>query len=127
MVRHCANRKAEVAVENHQISLAEYVQKILDAYRQTPGTAGIIRRPDRLLAAQLYHRGVPFASVENALILATARRLIRPADAPQLNTIRSMAYFSPVIEEVLELHTSPAYFQHLRHKLQRFYTAPHSL
>ena len=113
-------------METQQISLAEYVQKILAAYRQTPGTAGIIRRPDRLLAAQLYHRGVPLATVENALILATARRLIRPVDAPPLNTIRSLAYFLPVIEEVLEFRTSPAYFQHLRHKLQRFYTAPNS-
>ena len=126
MVRHCVNRKAEVAVEGHQISLAEYVQKILDAYRQTPGTAGCIRRPDRLLAGQLYHRGVPVAAVENALILATARRLIRPNDAPPLNTIRSLAYFSPVIEEVLELRVSQDYFHHLRHKLQRFYPAPNS-
>lgn len=126
MVRHYANRKAEVAVETHQISLAEYVQKILAAYRQTPGTVGVIRRPDRLLAAQFYQRGVPLAAVENALILATARRLIRPPDAPPLNTIRSLAYFSPVIEEVLELRTSPHYFQHLRHKLQRFSPAPNS-
>jgi hypothetical protein len=126
MVRRCVNRKAEVAVEDHQISLAEYVQKILDAYRQTPGTAGIIRRPDRLLAAQLYHRGVPIATVENALILAAVRRLIRPADALPLNTIRSLAYFSPVIEEVLELRVSPDYFHHLRHKLQRFCPAPNS-
>jgi hypothetical protein len=126
MVRRCVNRKAEVAVEDHQISLAEYVQKILGAYRQTPGTAGIIRRPDRVLAVQLYHRGVPLATVENALILAAVRRLIRPADAPPLNTIRSLAYFSPVIEEVLALRVGQDYFQHLRHKLQRFYNAPNS-
>jgi hypothetical protein len=107
-----------------QISQPEYVQRILDAYRQTPETAGSIRRPDRLLAVQLYHRGVPLAAVENALILAAARRLIRPADAPPLTTIRSLAYFLPVIEEVLELRVSPDYFQHLRHKIQRFYLAP---
>jgi hypothetical protein len=110
-------------MENQQISQPEYVQRILDAYRQTPGTAGIIRRPDRLLAAQLYHRGVPLAAVENALILAAARRLIRPADALPLTTIRSLAYFSPVIQEVLDLRVSPDYFRHLRHKIQRFYLA----
>ncbi len=113
-------------MEDHQISLAEYVQKILAAYRQTPGTAGIIRRPDRMLAAQFYHRRVPLAAVENALILAAVRRLFRPADALPLNTIRSLAYFSPVIEEVLELRVSPDYFHHLRHKLQRLYPAPNS-
>jgi len=60
-----------------------------------------VRRPDRLLAAQLQQRGVPLVAVENALVLATARRLIRPADAVPLATIRSLAYFLPVIGEVL--------------------------
>jgi hypothetical protein len=36
-----------------------------------------------------------------------------------LGTIRSLAYFLPVIEEVLELRVSPEYFQYLRHKLER--------
>ena len=40
--------------------------------------------PDRLFAAQLYERGVPLETVENALILAAARRSARPADAPPL-------------------------------------------
>ena len=44
---------------------------------------------------------------------------MRPADAPPLGTIRSLAYFMPVIEEVLEMRVSPDYFQHVRRKLQR--------
>lgn len=95
-----------------------YVRKVLEAYRATPGTTGIVRRPDRLLAAQLYQRGVPLIAVENALVLAAARRLARPAGAPPLATIRSLAYFSPVIEEVLQFNVSQDYFQHLHHKLQ---------
>ena len=102
------------------ISGEEYIRKVLDGYRQTPGTAETIRRPDRLLAAQLYARGVPLCAVENALVLAASRRLIRPAEALPLNTIRSLAYFSPVIEEVLELRINPEYFQYLRYKIQRF-------
>ena len=74
--------------------------------------------PDRLFAAQLHDRGVPLETVENALILAAARRSARPADAPPLGIIRSLAYFSPVIEEVLQLKVGPEYFQHLRNKLQ---------
>ena len=97
----------------------EYVRQVLEAYRATPGTAGAVRRPDRLLAAQLHARRVPVEAVENALILAAARRLARPADAPPLGVIRSLAYFSPVIEEVLQLKVSQEYFQHLRHKLSR--------
>jgi hypothetical protein len=53
---------------------------------------------------------------ENALVLAAARRMICPAGSPPLGTIRSLAYFLPVIEEVLRLSVSPSNFQHLRHK-----------
>ena len=97
----------------------DYVRRLLDAYRTTPGTCGAVRRPDRVLAAQLHQRGVPLEAVENAFVLAAARRLIRPAGAAPLGAIRALAYFSPVIEEVLQLQVGQAYFQHLRHKLQR--------
>jgi hypothetical protein len=97
----------------------EYVRQVLEAYRKTPGTVGTVRRADRLLATQLYQRGLSVKVIENALVLAAARRLIRPPDAPPLGTIRSLAYFLPVIEEVLALRVSPNYFEYLRHKLAR--------
>ena len=102
----------------------EYVRRVLEAYRQTPGTTGTIRRPDRLLAAQLFARGVPLCAVENALVLAASRRSLRPAGLPPLNTVRSLAYFSPVIDEVLGLRVGPEYFQYLRRKIRRFLEAP---
>jgi hypothetical protein len=97
----------------------EYVRQVLDAYRNTPGTAGAVRRPDRMTAVRLYQRGVPVTSVENALVLAASRRLFRPPDAAPLATVRSLAYFLPVIEEVLESRTSSDYFLYLRHKLRQ--------
>ena len=97
----------------------EYIRQVLEAYRKTPGTMGTVRRADRLLAAQLYQRGVTVSVVENAFVLAAARRLMRPADAPPLGTIRSLAYFLPVIEEVLALRVGTDYFQYLRYKLER--------
>ena len=101
------------------IELEEYVRRVLEAYRKTPGTMGAVRRPDRMLAAQLFQRGISLTVVENALILAATRRLIRRTDAPPLGTVRSLAYFLPVIEEVLEQRVSPDYFEYLRHKLAR--------
>ena len=98
----------------------EYVRRLLEAYRTTPGTCGAVRRPDRLLAAQLHQRGVPLEAAENALTLAAARRLARPADAPPLGIVRSLAYFAPVIEEVLCLQVSPEYFRYLRHRIAGF-------
>jgi hypothetical protein len=99
------------------LSQDEYMRQVLEAYRKTPGTMGTIRRADRMLAAQLYQRGLSVKVIENALVLAATRRLIRPADAPPLGTVRSLAYFLPVIEEVLESRVSPDYFEYLRHKL----------
>ena len=97
----------------------EYIRQVLEAYRKAPGTLGTVRRADRMLAAQLYQRGWSVKVIENALVLAATRRLLRPADAPPLGSIRSLAYFLPVIEEVLELHVSPDYFQYLRRKLEQ--------
>lgn len=97
----------------------EYIRQVLEAYRRTPSTMGTVRRADRLLAAQLYQRGLSVRVIENALVLAATRRLIRPTGAPPLGTVRSLAYFLPVIEEVLELRVSPDYFDYLRHKLAR--------
>ena len=102
------------------MSREEYVRKLLEAYRTTPGTTGSIRRPDRGLAAQLHQRGVPLRAVENALVLAVARRLMHSPEAPPLGTIRSLAYFVPVIEEVLEGTVGQDYFNYLRYRL-----APH--
>jgi hypothetical protein len=96
----------------------EYIRRVLEAYRKTPGTMGTVRRPDRVLAAQLYQRGVSVSVIENAFVLAATRRLMRPAKAPPLGTIRSLAYFMPVIEEVLELRVRADYFQYLRQKLE---------
>jgi hypothetical protein len=106
-------------VDQNPANQDEYVRQVLDADQKTPGTMGTVRRPDRLLAAQLHQRGVPLAVVENALVLAAARRLIRATDAAPLGTIRSLAYFLPVIHEVLHLPVNPDYFRHLRHKIER--------
>src|SRR5450755_2355443 len=100
-------------------SQEDYARQVLEAYRKTPGTMGIARRADRMLAAQLYQRGVAVSVIENAFVLAATRRLMRPTDAPPLGTIRSLAYFLPVIEEVLDMRVSPEYFQHVRRKLER--------
>jgi hypothetical protein len=120
MDHRCAIRKAEeTAVDKQPSGREDYVRKVLEAYRNTPGTCGNLRRPDRMLTLQLYQRGVPLSKIENALVLAAVRRLIRPADAPPLTTVRSLAYFLPVIEEVLKTEVGEQYFQYARQKLQR--------
>lgn len=83
MAHRYAIRKVERgAMDQPPISREEYVRQVLEAYCHTSGTTGTVRRPDRLLAAQLHQRGVPLTTVENALILAAARRLLRSNTGP---------------------------------------------
>jgi hypothetical protein len=97
----------------------EYVQKVLDAYRHMPGATGVVRRNDRLLAAQLYNRAVPLLVVENAILLAAARRLYRPPNALPLQPVRSLYYVLPVLDEVLSAHVSEEYYHYVRFKLDQ--------
>jgi hypothetical protein len=102
-----------------EIARKDYVRRILEAYRSTPGTTGVVRLNDRLLAADLYDRGVAAVIVENALTLAASRRIFRHPDAAVLQPIRSLHYLIPVIDEVLHLHVSQDYFRYLRFRIDR--------
>jgi hypothetical protein len=106
-------------MEENPISPHDYVERVLRAYRRTPTTMGTVRQADRLVAVQLQARGVSLQVVENAFILAAARRLMRTPGAPPLTPIRSLAYFLPVIEEVMEMRVSPSYFLYLENKLRQ--------
>ena len=105
---------------------AEYVRRVLDAYRATPGACGVVRRPDRAFALALHARGVPLDAVENALVLAASRRIVRPPDTPPLGVIRSLAYFGPVIDEVLESSAGQDYYRYLRQRLPQWLAAQRS-
>jgi hypothetical protein len=107
-------------MKESQISRQEYVRRLLGVYRTTPGTTGHVRSQDRRLAGQLYDQQVPLSAVENAFVLAAARRLLRPEDAPPLAPVRSLHYFRAVIDEVLDLKVSRDYFCYLRGKIEEF-------
>ena len=106
-------------MQENRTSRHEYVRRLVDAYRTTPGTSGHVRLADRLLAEQLYDQGVPLTAVENALVLATARRLLRPDGAPPLNPVRSLHYFRAVIDEVMLQSLSGDYYHYLRGKIAK--------
>ncbi len=93
---------------------ADYLKRLLDRYCGLPHTAA--RRPslyDRSLADRLYDRGVSLDVIETAFLLAIARRTYREPQAPPLPPIRSLAYFLPLIDEVLLLPPDPAYVEYL--------------
>lgn len=94
-----------------------FVERILKLYRDLPETPARASRTDRRLAEELYEKEIKEEEVEAALLLATARRLLRSADAPKLGPIRSLHYFLPVIEEVRIKPLSASYVEYLRRKL----------
>lgn len=97
----------------------EYVRRVLDAYKATPGTTGHARTADRRLARDLFSRGVPLEVVLDTFLLATARRYggALPGSAPA--TVRSLAYFATIVDEVLREPLADGYRRHLAASLER--------
>jgi hypothetical protein len=98
---------------------AAYVAAVVTLYVELPDTPLRASVSDQWLARRFHDDGVPLHVVETALLLGSLRRLIRPADAPRLSPIRSLAYFRPVIDE-LRAHPAPeSYLHYLRLKLHQ--------
>ena len=96
-----------------------YVAAVVMAYVELPETPLSANIQDHRQARRLHDRGIPLRIVESALLLASLRRLVRPVDLPPLPPIRSLAYFQPVIDELL-VHPMPDnYLEYLRLKLNR--------
>ena len=94
-----------------------YIRTVLDLYVQMPGTPLRICPHDRALAHQWFARQIPIPIVETALLLGAGRRIYRRPNALKLAPIRSMAYFEPVVEELLAQPPPPTYIHYLRFKL----------
>lgn len=104
-------------MKQETISKPEYVKRVLTFYLGLAETPARHSRTDQRLAEDLYEKQIELEQVEAAMILATARRLLRSGDAPKLGPIRSLHYFVPVIEEVRSAPISPDYIAYLRRKL----------
>ena len=95
-----------------------YLTALLTLYVDLPDTP---RRPspyDKTVARSLWERSVPLDIVEAAMLLGSLRRLRRQG-APPLPRIRSLAYFSPLIDELQQQPLSAAYLDYLRHKARQ--------
>ncbi len=104
---------------NQPDASASYVAAVVALYLDMPDTPMRVSVSDQWLARHFHEDGVPLETVETALLLGSLRRLIRPADAPRLSPIRSLAYFRPVIEELCEHPAPENYREYLRLKLRQ--------
>jgi hypothetical protein len=96
---------------------AAYITQVLLLYLQLPETPLHASVQDRARARHWRDQEIPLSLVESALLLASLRRLLRSADALPLSPIRSLAYFQPVIDELIAHPPAVGYLDYLRHKL----------
>jgi hypothetical protein len=99
-------------------SQQDYVRTLLHSYVDLPETPARYYSLDRRIALELFQRQVPVEVVEAAFLLGSSRRLARNSDQA-LPPIRCLAYFLPVVEEVLAQPPPPDYVQYLRLRLKR--------
>lgn len=101
-----------------------YEMAVLALYLELPQTPLRASTGDQQQARRWFQQSVPLPLVETALLLGSLRRLMRPAQAPPLPAIRSLAYFQPVLQELLETPVSDGYRRYLQQKMQSYLHAP---
>ena len=94
------------------------VAAVLKYYLELPDTPLRSSPNDRRTAEKLVESGTLLSTIEAALLLATVRRLGRTPDLPPLSPIRSLAYFFPVIQELLNNPLPDDYLSYLRRKVR---------
>lgn len=95
-----------------------YVKRILNAYLHLPDTPNRINRLDRKLAEELFDRNLSPETVENAMLLAVARRHA-PKDQLPLGPIRSLNYFLPIIQELISSPLPKSYLDYLKRTIDK--------
>lgn len=98
------------------------IERLLRLYLALPHTPSRASRYDRRLALELRQRQISWEVIETALMLAVARRCLRDPSLAPLPPIRSLHYFLPVIEEVLNTEMAPDYVRYLKRKLAPYLT-----
>ena len=97
-----------------------YINTVARHYVRLPGTPLRASRHDRRLAGALYDRRVPLGVVWAAFVIAATRWTIRSPEQRQLDTIRTLYYFVPAVDEVLATSPDAHYVQYLAGKLRPF-------
>jgi hypothetical protein len=100
----------------------DYVNAVVANFVRLPGTPLRPSRRDRQLAASLHDRNIPLSVVWAAFAIAAARWALRGPQQRRLETIRTLYYFLPVIDEVLTSTPDRSYVQYLAARLRPFIT-----
>ncbi len=105
----------------------EYIAEVLREYASLPHTPDRARTYDRRLAAQFHDQHVPRKTISAAFVIAIVRRSQRPASQPPLDLIRSLAYFQPIILQLLKKPLDEGYIQYMTHRYRQILADPASV
>lgn len=92
-----------------------YLGAVLRLYLDAPGAPRNASRNDWAVAATLYARAVPLATLAHAVRLATLRRA-RPGES--LEPVRSLAYYRRVLDHLTPDELQPDYVGYVQRRYQ---------
>ena len=98
-------------------AFTDYADAIGDLYAELPITPRSVRRDELDVARQLHGEGVRLLHIEAALLVTTARQLLRTEPQP-IERIRSLRDVVPLVEQARRARVSHGYVAYLRHKLR---------
>lgn len=84
------------------MSLSSFSAAVLQGYLALPDTPNRSSRYDRSLTESWFHRQIPLSQIQAAFAVALLRRHLRTNTHPPIPPIRSLHYFVPLLEEILQ-------------------------
>ncbi len=96
-----------------------YLERVISAYLHPPDTPRKARPLDWAVASSFYKRRLPLATVKHAIRLATLRRRFREQGLEPLETVRSLAYYRPLVQQIHDQPHDPGYITYIAENYRR--------
>lgn len=96
-----------------------YVESVGKCYEALGCTTGKLNAAGVEITKQFHGRSIPFSVVQDAMFLGACRKYESWLNGGPSESIRSMAYFEPLVAEVQAKPLPDGYSGYLRRKLQR--------
>ncbi len=101
-------------------SADDYIKRI----RTLLGTRGCVRLSfapaDEKMARSLYSDHVPIEDIERAFLLGCTRKYVSWLNGQPSGPIASFGYFRTIVDEVVQMETSPEYWRYIGESLDKY-------
>jgi hypothetical protein len=96
-----------------------YVDSVRECFLALGCSSGKFGVAEAAAAGNLQRRGIPWAMLEEAMLLGACRKYTCWIEGQVLEPIWNLAYFEPIIAEIKEKPLPPGYSDYLRKKIRR--------